>query len=146
MDYGDFPYNETDKTQTKKLQTLQNRSIRIAHNLTNRTNVDALHGKHKLPHAEIRRILHLQQYMHSIASSSELVDTRSLNTQLHDVPVFIQPMPKSSWFKKTFLYQGIQRWNQLPAELRSILDPISFKNAIKRKLLEEETLMYSQNQ
>lgn len=143
IDYGDVLYNEVDQTQTKKLQTLQNRAIRIAHRLSNRTNVDEKHITHKLLHVENRRIVHLLTYMHSIRDTSNLIDTRSLSTRQHDGRVFQLVFPKSTWFKKSFLYQGIKKWNQLPNDFRCIDDPNSFKSRVKRKLLEEETTLYA---
>lgn len=98
LDYGDLIYNEMNKTQTKKLQSLQNRSIRISHKLTNRPNVDSIHINHKLLHLDNRRILHLLTYMHYLQSNSNLFDSRPISTRQHDGPSFEQPMPKSSWF------------------------------------------------
>lgn len=135
-------YNEVDQTQTKKIQTLQNWSLRIAHKLSNRMNVDKLHTTHKLLHAENKRILHLLIYMHSISESSDLIDTRPLATRQHATKIFKSIFPNTTWFKKTFLYQGIKRWNSLPHELRSITDPDTFKSRIKRRLLDEAIALY----
>lgn len=142
LDYADILYNEIDLTLTKKLQTMQNRCLRIAMRLGRRTNVDNHHVQKRILHVENRRILHLLTYMHSISKSSDLVDHRNLSTRQHDGPTFRPIHPNSTWFKKTFLYQGISRWNRLPAEIRNITDHESFKRKIKRTLLNEEFLQY----
>lgn len=50
--------------------------------------------------------------------------------------------PNTTWFKKSFLYQGITRWNNLPNEIRNISDYETFKRKLKRILLNEEFLLY----
>lgn len=142
IDYGDILYNEIDQTLTKKLQTLQNCCLRIAFRLSRRTNVDNYHVRNNLLHTENRRILHLLTYMYNIVGTSDLVDSRQLPTRQFDGPVFRTIHPRTTWFKKTFLYQGITRWNNLPADLRNIRDSDSFKRRVKKVLLCEESIMY----
>lgn len=142
IDYADILYNEMDQTQTKKLQILQNRCLRIAFRLNRRTNVDNLHVRNCILNVENHRIRHLLTYMHSIVQVSNLIDHRQLTTRQHDGPVFRTILPGSTWFKKSFLYQGISRWNNLPPNLRSIIDHDQFKRSLKRILLQEESLMY----
>lgn len=142
LDYADILYNEVDKTQIKKLQTLQNRCIRIAFKLKRTTNVDNKHVALKMLHVENRRTLHLLTYMHSISSDSDLLDRRSLPTRSHNGPTFTPIRPNTVWFKKSFLYQGVTLWNKLPCSYRNTTDTDRFKSMLKRKLLDEEKILY----
>lgn len=126
LDYPDILYNETDKSLTKKLQVLQNRSIRIAFKLSSVTNVDSYYTKLKVLHTGNRKILHLF-YIQSISQN----------------PIFSQIRPTTTWFKMSFLYLGITRLNDLPSSFRNLNDSPRFKSAVKRKSLREEVILYS---
>lgn len=89
-----------------------------------------------------RGILHLLTHMDFLRHVASLLDSRRLPTRLHDGPTFMHIRPNSVWFKKSFLYQGIMRWNNLPSSLRSIEDAGRFKRKLNNILPEEEILLY----
>lgn len=74
-------------------------------------------------HLEKRCILHILTYMHTVRTDPDLLVTHPLATQQHDGPVFVETKPKSNWFKRSFLYQGIARWYILDSSPTKLMPP-----------------------
>ena len=85
--------------------------------------------KCNLSKLEVRRNVHLRNFMFkqkkkecNVVDNSEV----TINTRLHDGPVFKVTHPNSEPIKRSVMYSGALEWNNLDADLRNIDD-------IKRK-------------
>lgn len=72
------------------------------------------------------------------------VDNRGLQTRAHVGTLFRFPSNCTSVFMKSFLYKGMQSWNQLPSDLRNIITLDLFKKLIKQRLRERELELYGE--
>lgn len=106
--------------------------------LTSRTNVDNHHIYLGLFHTMHQREYFLLNLMFEQMVPHDLVyrDDRPLQTRAHDGPMFRLPSLCSSVFTKSYLYQGMVMWNQLPISIRNIGNYESFKKQIKQMLRE----------
>lgn len=71
-------------------------------------------------------------------------DDRQLQTRLHDGPVSRPPSRCTTVFMKSFLYQGMILWNQLPILLRINGDYEVFKMQVKQLMLDREATIYGE--
>lgn len=124
----------------KKLQVLQNLAIRIILKMPCRTNVDQKHVDLGLWHMENRRRYFLLNTMHTLIRQpdSPYVDTRSLRTRAHTGLLFKLPAKCTGIFIKSFVYQGMNTWNQLPPGIRRVGSKEEFKKQVKQMIREDE--------
>lgn len=119
-----------------KLQTLQNRAVRIVYTLPRRSNTDSYAKKcHLLPLLK-RRKLHLIQLASWMAMTEQYRDLRPGSTRSCDqgkkkLKVIF---PRRNKIKRSFLYQGSVIWNDLPSECHCLTDPSKLKQEAIRYL------------
>ena len=106
--------------QVKKLQTLQNRALRICYR--NRPNVptNMLHQSAQIPKLKERRETHLLNVMYKNKTNVALINTRDIRTRLHDAPVFNTVKPNCQKYKANVYYNGAIMWNALPVHTRNM--------------------------
>lgn len=145
IDYNLLMYTSTRKQYQIKLQTLQNKAIRIILRLPRCTNVDSHHLSLKLWHIETRYRFFLLKFAYSIAHShqDELLDRRNIPTRLHDGMPFSIPSRCSSKYMKSFIYVGKMSWNCLDPETQFLPTIESFSLHIRRMLNQDETSTYA---
>ena len=88
LDYGDF-FMHANFKQIKKLQTLQNRALRICLNTQMNTPTDILHQSVQLPKLKMVNEAHMVNFMFKYKNNVKYVNKRNVRIRLHDAPVFI---------------------------------------------------------
>ena len=89
-DYGDiFFFINANNKQLQKLQTLQNRALRICLNAAIYIPVEVLHQSAQLPMLRVRRMVHLRNFMFKMKTNIKYLNTRNIRTRLHDAPVWL---------------------------------------------------------
>ncbi len=135
----------TSKVFQGKLQTCQNRIIRFIHNLDSRTHLDAAHFS-KLNSLDVTCRVNLLalNMMHKIyyetapsymCETSLVHNVHSHNTRRSKM-TFVLPHVKS-FGRKTFIYNAIKLWNNLPTETKMVLDKKVFKVKCKELFLND---------
>ena len=84
LDYGDIIYDGANLKFLKKLQTLQNRGLRICNNERGHIPTVVLHQKCKVAQLTTRRTAHVRNFMYKKQICMELIDRRPINTRSHD--------------------------------------------------------------
>ena len=79
---------------------------------------------------EIRRNVHLLQFMHRQLPKKELLVDSKYNTRLQQAPVFKLYKPNNEKTKQNIVYRGAITWNSLSAEHRN-KEFDSFSNWLK---------------
>ena len=136
IDYGDIFYMKSNVTQVKKLQTLQNRALRICHARPN-VPINILHQSAKISKLIPRREAHLLNFMFKNRKNIKRLNNRNVRTRLHDAPVFITSKPNSEKYKANVFYNGAISWNDLPVHIRNIETHNIFKNTQKKWALSQ---------
>ena len=132
IDYGDIFFMDANNNLVSKLQTLQNRALRICSN--NRVNIptDLLHLSAQTPKLVNRRETHLLNFMFRNKHNAKLLNVRNLRTRLHDAPVFLTVKPGCEKYKTNVFYKGATLWNSLPTHTRNIETYNVFKATQKK--------------
>ena len=136
IDYGDIFYLKSNAIQVKKLQTLQNRALRICYDRPN-VPTNMLHQSAQIPKLIPRREAHLLNFMFKSKNNPKRLNNRNVHTRLHDAPVFITSKPNNEKFKANVFYNGAISWNGLPVHIRNIETYTVFKNTQKKWALSQ---------
>ena len=102
LDYGDIFFMNANSNQLNKLQTLQNRALRICLNTQLVTAIEMLHQSTQLPKLTPRRVTHLLNFMFKNKNNKKFLNDRNIHTRLHDAPVFKLTKPNCEKFKQMF--------------------------------------------
>lgn len=78
--YGDLFYNCCSVKLLRKLQVLQNKSIRLISCIGGRTNTDSLHNDLGLLPLEQRRIYHSILFAHCLSYNTDLIERNQQRT------------------------------------------------------------------
>ena len=135
LEYGDIAYDLGDKKSLDKLQTLQNRALRICINSNVHISRIQLHKDCKLAKLEVRRIVHLRMFMYKQKNNDLIIDRRIINTRAHDAPIFQTKRPQNEKYKRNIYYNGAIKWNSLSIDDRNILEYNVFKSKQKEWML-----------
>ena len=135
FDYGDVLYLKSNTKLLNKLQTLQNRALRICFGNRVLINIDEMHRQAKLCKLEKRRNIHVYNFMFKQKENQDIVDVREICTRAHDAILFNTIIPKCEKYKKNVYYYGARMWNELPVKERKMDRYETFKNVQKRKVL-----------
>lgn len=147
IDYCNFCLSPcTDRARTK-LQRMQNRALRICLKAEGRTRTADLHTRARLAPLDLRRefdilkIFHKKVYSnnrytdgHTILTVEQSHDSDVPVTRSHTAPTIQIPRPSNEKFRKCLLYTGATLWNNLPTNLRNMVDYNSFKCLLKRAI------------
>ena len=79
---------------------------------------------------QIRRKVHLRNFMYKQQSNIDLVNRRNIRTRLHDAIVFLFYKPNSEKSRQNVIYRGALEWNNLNKELLANFK--SFKSIQKK--------------
>ena len=139
FDYCDIVYMYSGQNELQKLKRHHLRGMKISLNGGYQLDEKDLYIKCNLSKLEIRRKVHLRNFMFkqkkkkcNVVDNSEV----TINTRLHDGPVFKVTHPNSEPIKRSVMYSGALEWNSLDADLRNIDDIVSFKRKQKFWMLE----------
>ena len=135
FDYNDFFYNMLSQEKRDKLQTLQNRFLRIVYYGMDMT-TDEMFQNMCMGKLNERRNLHLCGLMYKRSKYEEYIDNKDLPTRQFDKIVIKVPDVALS---KTFdipVYKGANMWNALPRDIQQSLNYKEFKYKYKSHVLE----------
>ena len=139
FDYCDVVYMYSGQKELQKLNRHHQRGMKISVNGGYQLEEDELYIKCKLSKLEIRRKVHLRNFMFKMKKKNcNLVDNTGMpvHTRLHDGPVFKVTHPNSDLIKRSVMYSGALEWNNLDSEIRNIDDIVLFKRKQKFWMLE----------
>ena len=78
-DYGDIFFINANNKQLQKLETLQNRALRICLNVAIYIPVEVLHQSAQLPMLRVRRMVHLRNFMFKMKTNIKYLNTRNIH-------------------------------------------------------------------
>ena len=77
----------------------------------------------------MHKIMHNRASNYLIDKFSRVMDITHYNIRNNDINLKF-PNPKSEYFKKSFIHQGVKVWNSLISDQRNIYSLRSFRNNI----------------
>ena len=134
FDYNDFYYYMLNQNNLQKLQSMQNRFLRIVYRNDNicTEEMQARIGTGKL---EYTRDLHLCGQMYRCSRVPEYLDQRDLPTRQFDKIVLKAPDVILTKTFKSPIYKGSQLWNALPQQIKKCNTYKDFKYQYKQHAL-----------
>ena len=130
IEYGDIVYAGTSHDNLNKLAKLFYRGLRICDNSNFRISRNDLCNDCHIAPLELRRDIHLLLFMHKQIGNENLVKKTSVQTRLHQAPVFKLYKPNNEKARQNILYRGALTWNALPSVDRN-KDFKTFKSKLK---------------
>ena len=136
LEYGDIFANSLSKATRGKLQTMQNKALRLALNKRDRGESEALHKETRLQKLNLRRKVHVLQFVFKRKHVNSLLTRAPTGriTRSAKKINFLLRKPNTEKYKTSISYSGFKLWNQLPLPLQNIDDPNCFKHRIKSLL------------
>ena len=134
VEYGDILYDGSNQNLLQKLQTTQNRALRLVYYKQYHVSVIFLHEVCEIARLDLRGKMYLLLFMYKQKSNVNIVNSRVINTRLHDVLIFISNRPNSEKYKNNVLYKGPTLWNSRPVLERNIQSEDYLKNHLKKEI------------
>ena len=134
FDYADIIFCRANHKDVGKLQTLQNKCLRICMGKDRRFDTNRAHKLSNVPFLKDRREAHVCNFMYKRKSKPGLLNRREIRTRAHDAPLFIVPIPRCEAFKRSVIYHGSYTWNNLGVKVRNSKNYLSFKNIQKQSM------------
>ena len=134
FDYADIVFMNAQQNHIKKLQTDQNRCLKICLKVDHRTNTMLIHQETCMPMLSDRRHTHLLNYMYTRSRDVDYVDHRSLITRAHTGPTVKITRSNCASYDRSVEYFGAISWNALPPNRRNLETLSLFKADSKIKL------------
>ena len=106
IEYGDILYDGSNSKLLGKLQTTQNRCLRLVYYRQYHVPVIFLHEICMNSKLGLRRYMHLLLFMFKQKSNVEIVNSRVINTRIHNALLFITEKPNSEKYKNNVLYKA----------------------------------------
>lgn len=132
IDVGDFFYNSAGSKYKSKLQTLQNRALRVIYKMERRTTTDQAHNDMEMLKLQERRCLHLLQIAKWMAENPNNRDTRNLSTRAHATGRKNIRMckPNSQRYLQSYHYKASGLRNSLLTVAHNIRESDKFKKIV----------------
>ena len=137
IDYGDIIYAGSTTKNLDKLQSLQNRGLRLCINENQYFSTDQLHSRCNISKLTDRRIFNLRKYMFKQKNNDNLLNQRNIRTRMHDAVVFETCKPVLEKYKKGTIYRGVIEWNGLDVNTRNLESYDEFKFLQKKIMLDK---------
>ena len=135
IEYGNIFLGACSLDSRKKLQSLQNKSLRCALSEDKYSNVDELHkkaNKNKLAQRRNKQtILFMYTQSRKLVKHKKENDTSQVRTRSGGKLNFRLRKPRTEKFRKSISYKGKKLWNSLDKELQHVPDHGAFKHRIK---------------
>ena len=135
FDYADVIFDKANLKDTGKLQTLQNKCLRICTGRDRRFDTDRAHKLAHTPFLKDRRAAHICNFMFKRKGNKELLNNREIRTRAHDAPLFNVPITCCEAFKRSVSFHGSKSWNSLNVETRKTDNYLKFKVIQKSAML-----------
>ena len=139
LEYGDIFLSAASKANRDKLQSLQDKALRIASRSDKNADMQLIHNQNNLLHLESRREHHLLQFMYNRKSDviqKKVAPRKGIRTRASSKLNFMVRSPKTEKFKRCVAYLGPKKWNLLPGTLQKADNKFVFR-AKHLKLIEE---------
>ena len=136
LDYADIIFSKANSNVLDKLQTLQNKCLKICLGHNRRFSTDQVHKQSDIPFLSDRRNAHTLNFMYLRKSNRALLNTREIRTRAHDAPLFMVTVPRCEAFKRSVAYFGPGKWNDLAPNVCNRDSYVSFKYKQKLKMKE----------
>ena len=133
FDYNDFFYNMLNREKQDKLQSVQNRFLRIVYRNEEMSTED-MHTRMGIGKLHSRREMHLCGLMYKRARKDEYLDKRELATRQFDKIVLKVPEVLLTKSFNTPLFKGSNLWNTLPKEIQKCPTYKEFKYMYKNRM------------
>ena len=127
FDYADVIFCKANMKDTDKLQTLQNKCLRICMGRDRRFDTGRAHKLANTPFLKDRREAHVCNFMFKRKNNTKLLNRREIRTRTHDAPLFTIHVPRCEAFKRSVGFHGSSTWNNLKVDTRNIIDYNLFK-------------------
>ena len=139
-DYCDYLYYPLGTTTSDSLQVLQNTALRTIIRAEPRTATDILHAQVQMPRLDLRRKIHVAEYMYKIMNDMcppecsiqftclNLIRTRS--TRSEDDDLLVIPSRKLVTMERSLRYFGAVIWNSIPLAIRNLPTRNEFKRVL----------------
>ena len=135
IDYSDIVYATGNAGNLKKLNTLQNKAIRIIGKMRKRTNTDEKRNKLKILELKKRRLIHSLQYAYKLSQIQTQRKVHGKNTRFSKEKFILNTLPvHSDTYAKSFDYKSRVYWNNLPKSVHKLRDKKEFNCFIKRNI------------
>ena len=135
FDYADVIFRKANLRDVDKLQTLQNKCLRICMGRDRRFDTNQAYKLAGVPFLKDRREAHTCNFMFRRKTKVALLNRREIRTRAHDAPLFIIPIPRCESFKRSVIYHGSTSWNSLNVGTRNTENFLSFKLKQKEVML-----------
>ena len=120
IEYRNILYAGAKKSLLTKLQTVQNKCLKLAHYLPPLTPTVELNGSCKTSTLETRRKCNLLTVAYRKMAAGLQLDLGRRATHAFDGPVLKVPTYKKKQPQRAVEYRSAIEWNALPAEVRNI--------------------------
>ena len=137
IEYGDILYDGSNHKLLEKLQTTQNRCLRLVYYRQHHVPVIYLHEICDMARLELRRKMHLLLFMYKQKTNVEIINCRVIHTRLHDALVFVTKKPNSEKYKNNVLYKGPTLWNARTVKERNIDSYDHLKKYLKKEIFKQ---------
>ena len=133
LEYGDIFLVAASKENRRKIQTLQNKALRVAHRVDRYYDSDLVHNESKLLKLKYRREQHLLQFMFTKKNEPSLLKPSrpGVATRASTKHNFRLRKPITEKYKRCASYQGPLKWNRLPHSVQLSDNSAIFKAKIR---------------
>ena len=144
LNYGILAWGNSNKTLLDKCLVLQKKALRIIFNTPARSHTNHLFLKNKILKIKDLYSFQLGQFMYNYNNNSLPSAFDSMfpkNQSFHNYPTrrsneFHLPLLRTLLAQNTFIYTGPQYWNSLNNEIRGARSLSTFKNKLKKMILQ----------
>ena len=138
LEYGDIFLSASSAENRKKLQVLQNKGLRCVFGVDiDSSSSDDLHARAGLLKLKYRREQHMLNFVYDWSLDSTLLVTKSdsmRTTRSSCKTLFKLKKPRTEKFKKSLVYKGKVKWNELPLEFHQSASKAMYKLMIQRHI------------
>ena len=120
LEYGDVIFSGTSARNVNNIDRLFYRGLRICLNFNFNLSRDDVCKECSISTLGARRNLHLLLFMHRFKECDKLLKRPTIQTRLHQAPVFWYYKPNNERARLNTFYRGAIAWNQLPAKERNM--------------------------
>ena len=132
LEYGDIFLVAASKDNRRKLQTLQNKALRVIHRVDKYYESDLIHTESNLLKLKYRREQHLLQFMYTKRNDPNLLRPKrvGVTTRAGCKCNFRLRKPITEKYKRCASYTGPKKWNRLPHSVQISENGAVFKQKV----------------
>ena len=131
LDYGDIITYKIPNKYFTKLQTLQDRALKICYRPRIYTPSLILHRSANIALLHKKRLSHVYNFMYKQQTNVNRLDSRKMYTRRRDAVIIKKPNCEK--YKHNMFYYGCELWNNLTVKIRKIETFEKFKAFQKKK-------------